>query len=229
MLYANKSQIKKIISKDRLDGYFNEVQRRHGQCDLLEVYTYYSWNILLSESLYASLQALEVSLRNSIQNSGKQHFGNAFWFEDPTIMHSSNIKRVTAAKDSLIRQNKNVDASRIVAELHFGFWNSLFYARYEYKIWRPLFKRIFPMMDWTRYNRKFVSTRLERIRRLRNRAFHFEPIWYRNLTQIHSEIVELISWIEPAMVNLLNPVDHFLACCTQDKLDEIRNELRQIY
>lgn len=229
MLYINRHKIKKIISKDRLDGYFNEVKTRLGDCDLLEAYTYYCWNTVLSESLYSSLEFLEVSLRNSIQNNATQYFNNALWFEDTRIMHSSNIDNVESAKKRLRKQRKHMDAGRIVAELHFGFWNSLFYARYEQTLWRPLIKKVFPRMNPRLHNRNSLSARLEKIRKLRNRVFHFEPIWYLNLEERHAEIIEVLSWIEPAMVELLKPMDHFPACCTQDKLDEIRESLKKLY
>jgi len=229
MLQSKRNQIRKIISRDRLNGYFVQVKKKQGECDLLEAYAYYSWNTLLSESLYASLQALEVSLRNSIQYNANLHFNNPRWFEDPGIMHYSNIKNVEAAKERLRRQKKNIDAGRIVAELHFGFWNSLFYARYEQTLWRPLIKKVFPRMNPRLYNRNSLSARLDKIRRLRNRVFHFEPVWYFNLQERHAEIIEVLSWIEPAIVELLKPVDHFPDCCTQDKLDEIRADLARKY
>jgi len=229
MLHANRNKIKKTISKDRLDGYFHEVQTRLGKCDILDAYTYYSWNILLSESLYASLQALEVSLRNSIQRNATQYFNNPMWFEDVTIMRPFNIRSVNDAKKSLGRQRKNIDAGRIVAELNLGYWTSLFYAHYEQILWRPLIKKVFPRMNPSLHNRKSISARLEKIRKLRNRVFHFEPIWYFNLEERHSEIIEILSWIEPAMVEFLKPIDRFPACCTQDKYDEIQNGLKNIF
>jgi hypothetical protein len=144
-------------------------------------------------------------------------------------MHHLNIKNVEAAKNSLQRQNKNIDAGRIVAELHFGFWNSLFYARYEQSLWRPLIKKVFPRMNPRLHNRNSISARLEKIRKLRNRIFHFEPVWYFNLKERHNEIIEVLSWIEPAMVEMLKPADRFPACCTQEKFEEIRENLKAIF
>ena len=156
MLYANKSQIRRILSRDRLNGYFKEIKKRHGACNLLEAFAYYSWNTILSQSFYAPLQALEVALRNSIQANANQHFNNPLWFENPAIINHYNLKEVEKAKKRLRDQNKNIDAGRIIAELHLGFWNSLFYARYEQTLWRPLGKKFFPKMDPNKYDRKEV-------------------------------------------------------------------------
>lgn len=229
MLYANRSQIRRIISRDRLDGYFVEVKKRHGACDLLEAFTFYSWNTILSESFYAPLQALEVALRNTIQVNANLHFNNPYWFEDTAVVRRFEYDAVQKAKQKLQTQKKNIDAGRIIAELHFGFWNGLFYNYYEQKLWRPLGKKFFPKMDPNKYDRKAISKKIKRIRDFRNRIFHFEPIWYFKLKDRHDEILEMLSWIEPAMVELLDPVDHFQECYAQAKVDEIRESLRKVY
>jgi len=52
---------------------------------------------------------------------------------------------------------------------------------------------------------------LEPIRRLRNRAFHHEPIWHRSdLHQRYDDILTIIGWANPAMRDTLTMlVDHF--------------------
>jgi hypothetical protein len=122
MLKANKKQLKKIISKDRLDGYFKTVKSLNGNCDLLDVYLYYSWNTTVSESFYSGLQILEVALRNSIHNAANKHFQNSYWFDDPSILRQREIQSIVKAKKNLSRQRKNIDPGRIIAELNFGFW-----------------------------------------------------------------------------------------------------------
>lgn len=229
MLYNNRSQIRRVISRDRLDGYFREIKHRQGSCNLLDALTYYSWNALLSESFYVSLQTLEVSLRNSIQTAANKHFGNPLWFEDQSILKDSEIKNINSAKKNLKRQRKNIDSGRIVSELHFGFWTSLFYARYETILWRPLIKPVFPKLDRQRWNRKKLSGRFDKIRKFRNRIFHYEPVWYYNLQEIHSEIIESIFWIEPSMLELLKLIDPFPKCCSQERFDEFKISFKKIF
>jgi hypothetical protein len=55
-----------------------------------------------------------------------------------------------------------------------------------------------------------MSARLNRLRRLRNRVFHHEPIWYwRDLSQQHQKVIEVIGWINPAMKSFIWGFDRF--------------------
>lgn len=54
-----------------------------------------------------------------------------------------------------------------------------------------------------------LAQRFNEVRKLRNRIFHHEPIWYWPLKQKHERILEAIHWIEPAMVDLISTVDRF--------------------
>lgn len=57
-----------------------------------------------------------------------------------------------------------------------------------------------------------LSKRFQRIRILRNRIFHHEPVWYwQDLRQQHADILEAIAWIEPAARDLAVAVDNFPA------------------
>jgi hypothetical protein len=220
-------QIKKILSRDRLNGYFRSVKKDKGNCSLSDALAYYVWNTMLSESFYSSLQTLEVSLRNSVQNAANMHFKNPVWFSDTSILLPMEIRIVDTAQQKLKAQGKNVDAGRIVAELNFGFWTLLFKKAYEHKLWHPIIKDAFPNMNPGIRTRKTLSKRLHKIRKFRNRIFHYEPIWYLNLQERHSEIIELISWIEPAMANLLKSVDNFTENYTQDKIQDLKIEIEK--
>ena len=194
------------------------------------MYAYYSWNVTLSESLYSSLQALEVALRNSIYNAATRHFQNPLWFDIPGVLKSREAGKIADAKFNLGKQHKNIDAGRIVAELSFGFWTSVFNWPYERPLLRFIIEDIFPYMPPKIRNRNFLSGRLNKIRLLRNRVYHYEPIWhYYDLKQQHKEILKAIAWIEPATAELLKPVDHFPDCNTQEKLNEIKADLQEIF
>ncbi len=121
-----REKIKQAISLERLQGYHNRIAHKFGQCSDIDIYVYYNWNTAISASLYCSLQALEVSLRNTIHNNVSIYFKNSNWFEDPSILDQKTRDFVSAAKSVLINQKKNLSAGRVLAELSFGFWTSLF-------------------------------------------------------------------------------------------------------
>jgi len=98
-----------------------------------------------------------------------------------------------SAQESLRREGKPLDPSRIVAELSFGFWTGLTGPRYS-DIWRDHLVKIFPRRPVQRTN---VQLRLNSIRKLRNRIAHHEPILGRPLQKDVNQIFDTLSWISP--------------------------------
>ena len=115
-------QLRRAISHERLDAYC-----QHGSSnDDAELFAHYAWNMALSESLYTPLQCLEVSLRNSVHDAATAHFKTDIWFDLPGLLSSQEMNKVQEAKNTLVKSKKPLDAGRIIPELTFGFWTSLF-------------------------------------------------------------------------------------------------------
>ena len=194
------------LSSERIGAYRDRMSE-DGDANL---FAHYAWNIALSESLYPSLQILEVVLRNSIHQAVCQDCGQADWYDDGTIINIKEKDAVGKAKKTLAGMNKPIEPGRIIAELSFGFWTTLMDRRYEQILWPKLLKPCFPYMPRHLRTRKNVSGRFERIRRLRNRIFHHEPIWYwHDLEKQHQDILEAIAWIEPAARDFVAVIDKF--------------------
>ena len=178
-----------IFSQERLDGYLN-----HAKCNSkTEALIKYSWNIELSQALYPALQILEITLRNSLHQALSTHFQTDRWF-DLSLLHDRERKQVLKAKDDLLKERKKVEPGRVVAALSFGFWTSLFDLRYEHGqvLWPKLLKPAFPFLPKGQRTRSFLSRELNRIRFLRNRIFHYEPIWHWwDLVDQHSSIIRV--------------------------------------
>ncbi|MFO7753606.1 MAG: Abi family protein [Desulfobacteraceae bacterium] len=217
------------LSAERINGYKKRIIHKYGKCNGIDCYVYYNWNTALCESFYCSLQALEVALRNAIHNTASEYFNNSRWFEDPEILDKRALNTVKQAKAVLIKQDKNTSAGRILAELNFGFWTSLFNKKYDQILWHKIIKKTFPYIKAEIRTRSTLSKRLNSIRRLRNRIFHYEPIWYYNdLHKHHDRIIETIGWMEPLMENMIFPIDQFRSCYTSKKLEQIRSELHPL-
>ncbi|HEX20056.1 MAG TPA: hypothetical protein ENG78_04465 [Acidiferrobacteraceae bacterium] len=201
------NSLKKAISHERLDAY---IQRGTDGSDL-NLFAHYAWNIALCESLYPALQALEVSLRNSLHDAAVETFNSDSWFDDPRLIsHPNELESIKKAKDILRIHNKPLESGRIVAELQFGFWTSLFDRRYEQVLWPKLIKKVVPSMPKRLRTRRNLSKRFNRIRHIRNRVFHHEPIWYwTDLKQQHAGLLETISWINRPMCLLIQKIDNF--------------------
>lgn len=206
--FANK--LKKVLSNERLTAYQRQLLTNNNTGDL-NLFSHYTWNIALSESLYPTLQLLEIGLRNTIHQAATSHFGQDNWFDNNQIINNGYEQRtIEKAKQSLQRQNKPLESCRIIAELNFGFWTSLLDRRYEQTLLHPIIRSAFPTMLRTQRTRQILSPRFNKIRRLRNRVFHHEPIWYwQDLAQQHEDILDAMMWIEPAIKDLATAVDRF--------------------
>jgi hypothetical protein len=186
------------------------------------VITRYLWNTALCEALYPSLQALEVALRNTIFDAGSAvyPFTGASqagqvpcWLDVPGILHADEARMVAAAKTRLQQAHKPLEPGRLVAELTFGFWTALFDVRYENTriLWPRLFtQKIFADAPNKKKNRKALSPLFNRIRHLRNRVFHYEPVWHwRDLQDQHALTLDLIEWMSPPLRRTVAALDRF--------------------
>ena len=168
------------ISSERLTRYL-----RLAGGDRRRALQLYAHNAALGGAFHGPLQALEVTLRNAVHAAITEARGS-FWFEDPRLEQPQR-NAVSDAKDKLGWERGPQDPGRIVAALSFGFWVALFAKRYEEDLWRPVLHRCFiPRQD-----RRHLHDRLNRIRRLRNRIVHHEPILHWDLRADH----DLILWM----------------------------------
>ena len=172
----------------------------------------YLWNIAVCESLYSPLQMCEVALRNAIHDAMTALCGADTWY-DTASLTPWGYQQVGGAKHKIANVGKPVTPGRVVAELHLGFWTSMFEDHYERN--SPFLpgglKKVFPALVKSMHNRKFVKARLERVRQLRNRVFHHERvIHWKDLPQQHADIIEIISWIGPELAEMALKLDRFL-------------------
>ncbi|MDI3340141.1 MAG: hypothetical protein QJR03_06370 [Sphaerobacter sp.] len=162
------------VSEERLESY-----RPEGGSDD-DMLANYLWNLALSEALYPSLQAVEVTLRNRICTGGLVVHGTSLWFCEDAIFQltSHEVDAYQAAVARLQDRGKPVTAGRIIAELRFGFWVSLFnkpHNAYWKQAGSQMLKQIFPHAPKRFRARYQIQPRLARVRDLRNRVFHHEP------------------------------------------------------
>jgi hypothetical protein len=212
-----------IFSQERLDRYLGHAHCNNSKNEALIAY---SWNIELSQALYPALQILEIALRNSLHDAITACYQTEYWF-DLEFLHSREKERVTQAKDNLKKDKKPIEVGRIVAELSFGFWTSLFDVRYEHDqtLWPKLLKSTFPFLPKGQRTRTYLSRELNRIRILRNRIFHYEPIWHwKDLPQQHGSIINLIKSLSISAAQYLDHLDNFKHIHGDGKL-KIKNKL----
>jgi hypothetical protein len=176
--------------------------------DRLAAIHLYEKNARLAGALYSSLQGLEICLRNAIQRALTRGYG-VEWFDRLPALEYPLPEKLAAAKSSVLAAGKQLTPGRIVAELSFGFWTALLAGRYEKRLWVPHLHRAFPhafVQSESRrttagarpkLSRRTIAYRLDRIRYLRNRIAHHEPIIRRSFYADFTDIVEATAWICP--------------------------------
>lgn len=180
----------------------------------LEMVVNYLWNVALSEALFPALQGLEIALRNSISAGLSDRYGTDSWYDLPGILEPTQVAAVSRAKHAIVASNKSVTSGRVIAELNFWFWTSLLSQPYHHRFWTPqkyaLIDRVFPHVSRSSRNRRKLHRRCNGIRALRNRVFHFEPIWnYPTLKQEYADILEALDWISPTLHATVLLTDRF--------------------
>lgn len=199
--------LEKAISKDRLEHYSKIFETN----DKKVIIQKYLLNVELSKALYFPLQTLETTLRNSIHIVLSEKLNNEFWFEDTNFINPKTIEKrdILNARDK-IDTSKNQTTGRIISELSFGFWSYLFGRYYEQTIWNRYVKQIFPNIPKNMAIRKRLSERINTIKNLRNKVFHYDTIIkMENLSQIHREVLEMIYWLNKEIYDLTIEFDEF--------------------
>ena len=150
----------------------------------------YENDIEIARHLYKSLHFLEVFIRNRIDRELSKVFTEDwifgitdFPFSERSLSQLSEIKY------------KKRDA--IISNISFGFWTGLFHSSYHHPLWikKSLVAKTFPYFKTEERGLKQIELELDKIRRLRNRIFHFEPLFQMNLIEDEALLLKYIKGI----------------------------------
>lgn len=162
------------LSSARLDPYLSAAGGR-----LVEAFELYGWNARMSAALLLPAHFAEVVTRNAVVDVLVSVYGRD-WSTSPVFERSLPAgSRGYSPRADLVATRKRVDsAGQLVAELEFVFWQHMFAARHDVRLWRPHILEAFPNVSRADGPalRARLLTDLDAIRRLRNRIAHHEPI-----------------------------------------------------
>ncbi|WP_165070305.1 hypothetical protein [Marisediminicola senii] len=155
----------------------------------------YMWNVEASAALLGAYAAVEVGVRNAMHNELSGIFGRADWWSKAPL-GTNDFDYVKEAESYLNRRKLNGQwgPGHVVAELKTSFWEGLLVNKYHASLWERGLKHAFPHYQGRRDS---LRQRMERLRMLRNRAAHHEPIFARDLNIDHQFMCDLASFIEP--------------------------------
>ena len=177
------------------------------QGDRTKALQLYRWNTAVSAALYAPLQGLELALRHAMHRELAARYGNN-WYDNPAAgLDFLSRERIATAKRAAAHGGHGVAPPRVVEKLCFGFWTSLLSAGgridrssahkadYARTLWAPALRGAFAHRTFL--TRRQAQRALDRLRRLRNKVAHYEPIFMRPLRNDHQLILDVTAWISP--------------------------------
>lgn len=189
------------ISPDRFKTYL--VAAGFDQSRALQLYL---WNARLGEAFHLPIQAVEVSIRNSI-NLALSNIYTPNWWECKTLFDLLDEER-KADLFTVIRRirNRNLElyTGQVVAGLSFGFWVGLLDGRYNPPIWGSQLRSAFPYFPTNR-SRKSLHASVRKVATLRNRISHHEPLIGRDNLADFSNLMILLEWLCPAKAKWIKP------------------------
>lgn len=156
----------------------------------------YHWNMRVSAALLLPLHVCEVVIRNAVADALALQHG-AHWPWQPGLQASLPSGRAGYnARDELHRAAAACPSTpAVVAALRFAFWQHMFTQRFDRSLWRPSLHRVMPgtnTLGPVHSARAVLHADLQRVRMLRNRIAHHEPIFMRDLDEDLATITRLV-------------------------------------
>ncbi|QUJ76072.1 Abi family protein [Sulfitobacter albidus] len=194
------SSIEACVSSARLATY-----RLKSGFDEQRALDLYYWNMEISASFYPLLASVEVCLRNIILRRMIERFGEMWWANEAlyALLQPKGKGILLRASREIEKRGNVPDSGRMVAELSFGFWTNMLLPKYDAVIWSA-FNETFKRLPHGK-SRGDLFDRATRIRELRNRISHHEPIIGRNLSQDYADTIEFLGWLHPEKAKWLRP------------------------
>ena len=237
----NEDKILTYLSADKLNTY-----RRFTKSDqLISSIQFFVITQQVSGFLFTPLQFLEISLRNIIYQTLSDFYTNCRYTpkgQDPQrwmywLPQNSKVQHAVREAD----KNAHTDITHrpvvmgdVISRLTFGAWVRILNEQPNHKaplhFWQYTAKDMFP--NCPRRSQKNVLQRLRTINDIRNRLFHFEPIWNTRTCRSSSQVVsdmrrkyemisETIQWISKDIDTLLELFGH------KEFMDNILNRFMQ--
>lgn len=184
--YQDSSEIRSSLSEDRFAPYLKSA-------GYSETYAFnlYLYNARLSKSFLYPLHVLEVSLRNHISAIFCTEYGDD-WPHNEGFRNNLTEESCAALDKGIVRA-KSRKTNDIVATLTFDFWSNLFRAEYDRAFWQTHMSVLLPNAKSS--TRKDFQKTVRDLNTFRNRIAHHEPIHKVDISTLHAQIIETISWI----------------------------------
>jgi hypothetical protein len=185
------ASLRKSFSEKRLSTYLQHVGHVQENAIGLQL-----WNSRLSKAFRFPLETTEIVIRNRIHNALTGRWGET-WAKQPGFLAYAAAKTKLKINEAYAKIVPNDTPDRLVAALSFGFWPAMFKGAFVEEVWKARLDDSFPHLPNTlSFDQKIdlIKKLLNTAHTLRNRVSHLEPIFRRNLSGEHAELVKLVSF-----------------------------------
>lgn len=166
----------------------------HSGGNVTQAINCYLWNIEISSAFWGSFHLLEVSLRNALDKQLTRNLGVSGWWNSQDKLHKVEYKRIQDVALVVERGSAPFTSGSITAGASFGFWVSLLDRKYHQRLWVNNLEHAFPNYEGKRSE---LHRNLYRLRKLRNRIAHHEPIHNRDLAHDQQIICDILGYVNP--------------------------------
>lgn len=166
------------------------------------------WNAALGAALHTPIQHFELLLRNTLNEQLTITYGTDWYDVLQPRLEPRLQQTIDACKAELYKMHRSLTQSGLVAQLTFGFWLTLLKKKYDTLLWRTALYRTFPYAPKPLI-RSHIHDDIFKIRELRNRIVHHEPIFERQLNEEHEFILQVAAWICPDTSNWIRHHSRF--------------------
>jgi hypothetical protein len=139
----------------------------------------------------------EVVTRNAISEALTDVYGTDWPWSHPfeLSLPSSHPPAYNPRRDLQQVRAKHTTTGKVIADLKFVFWQKMFTARHDGRLWQHQILSLFPNSAESdpKKLRQRLYDDLDHIRALRNRIAHHEPIVTRNLADDLGRMLELVA------------------------------------
>lgn len=173
---VSTSQVRIAISPARVSSYLS-AQRTSPPC-LDKALALYRWNVELSGAVLWHLSSCEIVIRNAVADALEARYG-AQWPWATGFRYTLNATAQRFLDEAKRKAGAGQNSGKVIAELNFGFWEKMFKAAFDADIWNRELHRVFPNLSepLVQVARADIFQNLQKIRKLRNRVAHHEPLF----------------------------------------------------
>lgn len=153
----------------------------------------YVWNAELGAALMTPISVCEVVIRNAVDDALSAVHGQQ-WPWDRGFYLTLNVK----GRDVLDKAKRGQPTTgKVIAELSFGFWENMFVGSFDAALWNRHLNVVLPNLptgQTVQQSRYHIRQELEKLRRLRNRIAHYEPLLVINASACLQAVQQLIAY-----------------------------------